>query len=183
MPGATQARPPEADAFEREYPGARWLDMQVMRQIQRAGAMADALITRVARRYRLSHAALNALAVIEGAGGPVPAGQISTQMHISTATMTSVLDTLERNGYIVRQSDPADRRRVLVDITPAAQALLDQVLPAVQQLVTATLSPLDDETLRTLLQALAAASDALGAAPDDLPPPAARRTPADLRRG
>ena len=104
-------------------------------------------------------------------------------MHISTATMTSVLDTLERNGYIVRQPDPADRRRVLVDITPAAQALLDQVLPSVQQLVTATLSPLGDQALHTLLQALAAASDALGSAPDDLPPPAVRRTPPGLRRG
>jgi DNA-binding MarR family transcriptional regulator len=157
--------------------------MRVMRQIQRAGALADALITKVARRYRLSHAALNALAVIEGAGGPVPTGQVSAQMHISTATMTSVLDTLERNGYIVRQPDPADRRRVLVDITPTAQALLDQVLPAVQQVVTATLSPLDDQTLHTLLQGLTAASDALGSAPGELPPPAARRAPPGLRRG
>jgi DNA-binding MarR family transcriptional regulator len=56
-------------------------------------------------------------------------------------------DTLERNGYIHRQSDPADRRRVLVDITPSAQALLDQVLPAVQQIVTAAMSPLGEQTL------------------------------------
>jgi len=157
--------------------------MRVMRQLHLVGTKADALIAGVARRYGLSHAALNALAVIEGAGGPVPAGQVSAQMHISTATMTSVLDTLERNGYIVRQPDPADRRRVLVDITPAAQAVLDQVLPAVQQLVTATLSPLDDQTLHTLLQGLAAANDALASAPDDLPPPAARRAPPGLRRG
>jgi DNA-binding MarR family transcriptional regulator len=157
--------------------------MQVMRQLHRTGALADALITRVARRYRLSHAALNALAVIESAGGPVPAGQVSAEMHISTATMTTVLDTLERNGYIVRQPDPADRRRVLVDITPAAQAVLDQVLPAVQQQVTAALSPLDDQALHTLLQSLAAANDALESAPDGLPPPAARRAPPGLRRG
>jgi len=153
-----------------------------MRQLQRAGAKADALITGVARRHGLSHAALNALAVIEGAGGPVPAGQVSAQMHISTATMTSVLDTLERNGHIHRQPDPADRRRVLVDITPSAQALLDQVLPAVQQLVTATLSPLGDQTLHTLLDALDAANAALDAAPPDLPPPAPRRPRPELRR-
>lgn len=182
VPGATLARPAEADAFEQEYPGARWLDMRVMRELQLAGARADALVSKVARRYRLSHAALNALAVIEGAGGPVPAGQVSAQMHISTATMTSVLDTLERNGYIRRQPDPADRRRVLVDLTPAAQALLNQVLPAVQQLVTATLSPLGDQALQALLQALTAASDALDSAPEDLPPPAARRIPPQLRR-
>jgi len=104
-------------------------------------------------------------------------------MHISTATMTSVLDTLERNGYVQRHPDPADRRRVLVDITPAAQAVLDQVLPVVQQFVTATLSPLGDQALHTLLDALDAANKALDAAPHDLPPPAARRRPQRLRRG
>jgi DNA-binding MarR family transcriptional regulator len=153
-----------------------------MRQLQRAGAQADALITGVARRHGLSHAALNALAVIEAAGGPVPAGQVSTQMHISTATMTSVLDTLERNGHIRRQPDPADRRRVLVDITPAAQALLNQVLPEVQQIVTAALSPLGEQMLHTLLRALLAVNAALDAAPRDLPPPASRRPPPQLRR-
>lgn len=157
--------------------------MRVMRGLVLAGAKAEALITGVARRYGLSHAALNALAVIEGGGGPLPAGEISTQMHISTATMTSVLDTLERKGYVRRQPDPADRRRVLVDLTPDAQDLLDKVLPAVQQLVTAAVSPLGDETLRTLLDGLTAASDAMDAAPRDLPPPAARRAPARLRRG
>ena len=36
---------------------------------------------------------------------------------------------------------PADRRRVLVDLTPAGQAVLDRVLPEVQQLVTAVMAP------------------------------------------
>jgi len=156
--------------------------MRAMRQLHLAGAKADALIAGVARRYGLSHAALNALAVIEGAGGPLPAGEITAQMHISTATMTTVLDTLERRGYVRRQPDPADRRRVLVDITPDAQALLDQVLPAVQQLVTQTMSSLDDRALHAVLDALAVASDALDAAPRDLAAPAARRTPRHLRR-
>jgi MarR family len=84
--------------------------------------MAQALVATVARRHRLSHAALNALAVIEGNGGPLLAGELSARMHITSGTMTGVLDTLERNGYIHRQADPADRRRVLVDLTPAARA-------------------------------------------------------------
>ena len=70
--------------------------MRVMRQLHLAGTKADALIAGVARRYGLSHAALNALAVIEGAGGPLPTGEVTAQMRISTATMTSILDTLER---------------------------------------------------------------------------------------
>jgi DNA-binding MarR family transcriptional regulator len=156
--------------------------MRVMRQLQLAGASAEAVVSGITRRHGLSNAAVNALAVIEGAGGPLPAGEVSTRMHITTATMTTVLDTLERKGYIRRQPDPADRRRVLVDITPDAQALLDQLLPEIQQLVTATLSPLGDRTLSVLLDGLTAANDALAAAPRDLPPPPPRRAPHHLRR-
>ena len=136
----------------------------------------------MARRHGLSHASLNALAVIEGAGGPIPAGEVSARMHITTGTTTSVLDTLERNGYIERFADPDDRRRVLVDITPAAQPVLDQMLPDVQQACTAALQTLDPETLRAFIDTLAAISVGVAAVPGDLPAPAPRRAPSRLRR-
>jgi len=84
-------------------------------------------------------------------------------------------------GRLRYHAAPAGRR-VLVDITPDAQALLDQVLPAVQEPGTETMSSLDDRALHAVLDALAVANDALDAAPHDLPPPAARRAPAHLRR-
>lgn len=136
----------------------------------------------VARRHGLSHAALNALAVIEGAGGPLPAGEVSARMHITTGTMTSVLDTLERNGYVKRLADPSDRRRVLVDITPAAQAVLDKMLPEVQHVIAVALRDIDDDTLQAFFDTLATVSAAIAAVPDNVPPAAARRTPARLRR-
>jgi DNA-binding MarR family transcriptional regulator len=156
--------------------------MQVMRQLVRVGTRAETLIADLARVHGLSHAALNALAVIEAAGGPVPTGVVTAQMHITTATMTSVLDTLERRGYVRREPDPADRRRVLVDITPQAQAQLDELLPRVQQVVTATLTPLGEPTLRRLLYMLTRTGDALDDVPADLPPPPRRRAPRELRR-
>src|SRR3954468_5336906 len=103
--GATSARPPEADAFEHEYPGASWLASRALRELEGPGGKVETAIAAVARRHGLSHAALNALAVIEGAGGPIPAGEVSARMHITTGTMTSVLDTLERNGYVERSAD------------------------------------------------------------------------------
>jgi DNA-binding MarR family transcriptional regulator len=136
----------------------------------------------VARRHRLSHAALNALAVTEGNGGPLLAGELSARMHITSGTMTGVLDTLERNGYIQRHPDPADRRRVLVDLTPPGQAVLDRLLPEVQQVVTAVMGTLHDQALHALLDHLVAVRQALAATPTDLPPPAPRRTPPHLRR-
>ena len=140
------------------------------------------LVAGVARRYGLSHAALNALAVIEGAGGPIPAGEVSARMHITTGTMTTVLDTLERNGYIRRLADPDDRRRVLIDITDSAQSVLDRMLPEVQQVAKTVMGVLDDETLHALLDTLAVVGASVGQVPEDLPPPASRHTPARLRR-
>jgi DNA-binding MarR family transcriptional regulator len=149
--------------------------MRAIRQVYLVGVKADALISGVARRYGLSHAALNALAVIEGAGGPTPTGEVTARMHVTTATMTSVLDTLERNGYIRRTSDPDDRRKVLVDLTDEARELLDHVLTAVAQATTAAATDIDDETLEILVTSLGKVADGIAAMPADLPAPAPRR--------
>lgn len=153
-----------------------------MREVEEVGALVEAMVARIARRHGLSHAALNALAVIEGAGGPIPTGELTARMHITTGSTTSVLDTLERSGHILRSADPDDRRRVLVDVTPAAQAVLDQVLPEVLQVSTVAVAGIDEGALHQLLETLARLRVAVAAVPDDLPAPAPRRPPARLRR-
>ena len=129
--GRLAVRPPEAVQFEKEFPGASWLSARVIRELEVVGGSAEALRGCDGRRHGLSHIALNVLAVIEGNGGPMAAGAMGERVHITSGSMTSVLDTLERNGYVVRLADPEDRRRVLVEVTPAAQELLDQALPEV----------------------------------------------------
>jgi DNA-binding MarR family transcriptional regulator len=180
--GASSAQTPEEAAFEKEFPGASWLSAQVFRNLEVVGGDAEALIASVARRHDLSHAALNALAVIEGNGAPMTAGAVGAHMHITSGTMTSVLDTLERKGYVQRLTDPDDRRRVLVDVTPDAQTLLNRLLPAVVQTTTAVMAGIDDSELHAFLNTLARIRDAIAAAPDDLPPPARRQTPRNLKR-
>ena len=169
-------------AFEKEFPGASWMSARVFRELEDVGGLAEALVASVARRHGLSHAALNALAIVEGHGAPMPTGTVGSQMHITTGTMTSVLDTLERNGYVKRLPDPDDRRRVLVDITPAAQDVLDRLLPEVVQTTTAALSEFSPQELEAFLDVLGRIRHAIDAIPDDLGPPARRRTPPKLRR-
>jgi MarR family transcriptional regulator, 2-MHQ and catechol-resistance regulon repressor len=169
-------------AFEKEFPGASWLSAQVFRELEVVGGQAEALIASVARRHGLSHAALNALAVIEGNGGPMTAGAVGAQMHITSGTMTSVLDTLERNGYIQRLADADDRRRVLVDVTPDAQAVLNRLLPDVLRTTTVVMAGIADRELYAFLDTLRRVRAAIAAAPDDLAPPPPRRTPRNLKR-
>ena len=146
------------------------------------GSLAEALVASVARRHGLSHAALNALAVIEGNGAPMATGEIGALMHITSGTMTSVLDTLERNGYIARLTDPDDRRRVLVDVTPEAQAVLNRLLPEVVQTTTVVMAGIGEKQLHDFLDTLGRVRDAIAAVPEDLGPPDPRHTPRNLRR-
>jgi DNA-binding MarR family transcriptional regulator len=158
------------------------LASRALRELEVVGGMVEGLVAAVARRHGLSHAALNALAVIEGNGAPLPAGEVGARMHITSGSTTSVLDTLEALGYVQRLADPTDRRRVLVDITPAAQAVLDRMLPEVQQMSAAVMGALDDKVLGAFLGMLADVRGATETFPDDLPAPKPRRTPTHLRR-
>ncbi len=157
------------------------LASRALRELEVVGALAERHVATVARRHGLSHAALNALAVIEGNGAPIAAGEVAARMHITTGTATSVLDTLERKDYVRRLLDPSDRRRVLVDVTPAAQELLDSVLAEVQQLAAALMLQLGERGLHELLGLLEQVRDAAADLPEELPP-AKRRRPKHLTR-
>ena len=60
------------------------------------------------------------LELIERSGG-LTAGQLAEQSGLSSGAVTTVLDRLERAGYVRRARDSGDRRRVLVQVTPAGQ--------------------------------------------------------------
>jgi DNA-binding MarR family transcriptional regulator len=50
--------------------------------------------------------------------GPKAAGELSAGTGLSSAATTTLIDRLERKGFVRRVRDPADRRRVLVEMTP-----------------------------------------------------------------
>ena len=109
-------------------------------------------------------------------------GEVAARMHITSGTVTSLLDNLERNHYVVRSSDPDDRRRVLVDITPAAQALLDEALPAIQQVARQIVDRIGPERQQVLLDILGDIRQAVAELPDELPVPRPRQRPKRLGR-
>lgn len=58
--------------------------------------------------------------------GPLTAGRLAELSGLSTGTVTGVIDRLERIGFVRRDRDGADRRKVLVVPTEEAQARLQQ---------------------------------------------------------
>lgn len=46
--------------------------------------------------------------------GPITAGELSKKTGLTTGSITALVDRLEKNGYVHRQNDPSDRRRVII---------------------------------------------------------------------
>ena len=109
-------------------------------------------------------------------------GEVAARMHITSGTVTSLLDNLERKAYVVRSSDRDDRRRVLVDITPNAQAVLDEALPAIQQVTRRILDGVGASRQQLLLDILGEIRQAIAELPDELPEPQPRQRPEHLTR-
>ena len=84
------------------------------------GAVNDIADRAVADHLGINRTDARCLDIIERLGG-VSAGRLARESGLSTGAVTTVLDRLERAGYARRTSDPDDRRRVLVETTPAAR--------------------------------------------------------------
>jgi DNA-binding MarR family transcriptional regulator len=133
----------------------------VFRAIITASSRLVGVMAAVERRHGLSNAAAQTLAIIEGAGEPLAPSIIAERLMITTGSMTSLLDTLERRGLVRRQAHPSDRRRLLVHLTDEGEALVDTVLPeivAVQGALVAGLSEADRAAAVHLSERLAAAA-------------------------
>ncbi len=59
--------------------------------------------------------------------GAVSAGELGASTGLSSAATTTMLDRLERKGYLRRWRDTVDRRKVLVELTPHAREVIDDL--------------------------------------------------------
>jgi DNA-binding MarR family transcriptional regulator len=71
----------------------------------------------------------NLLQIVSGAGQPVTPSEIGEQLIVTTATVTGLVDTLERRGFVTRTRDEVDRRKVLVAITREGRDVLRRIEP------------------------------------------------------
>lgn len=69
-------------------------------------------------------------------------------------TMTRMLDKMESKALIKRQSDPADRRRVLVCLTDQGKALQAELVPVAQKLIAESLQGVGLQDLQAALRVM-----------------------------
>ena len=91
-----------------------------------SGNQDDAFDSLAAERLGVSETDLRCLNIIENAGG-LSAGELARQSGLTGGAITGVIDRLERVGFSRRVFDPADRRRVTVEVTPAFYRAADRI--------------------------------------------------------
>jgi DNA-binding MarR family transcriptional regulator len=80
--------------------------------------------------------------------------ELCAAMHLDPNNCVLVLNDLEAAGHAERKRDPADRRRHIVEMTPAGRKALERAERAMEGLedeVLGALSPDEREVLRDLL--------------------------------
>lgn len=61
--------------------------------------------------------------------GEVETRHLAMDVNVTKGSLTGVLDTLERRGYVQRERRTEDRRLVVVRLTPEGRALIRDVFP------------------------------------------------------
>jgi DNA-binding MarR family transcriptional regulator len=96
------------------------------------------------------HQLLLALKGLPSEAEPPTVGNVAAWLHIQHHSTVELVDRAVARGLVRRQSDPRDRRRVLVELTPAGDALLADLSQMHQQELQSTAPALLEALQRVL---------------------------------
>ncbi len=100
--------------------------------------------------------------------GSLSPKDLAKQVGVHPATLTGILDRLERDGWVARDRDPADRRGVLVRSLRDRSAELLRLYSGMNSALSQICNRYDDAELERLVDFLSLAADAGRTAVDEL---------------
>lgn len=100
----------------------------------------------------LSASRLSALSVVVF-GGPCSLGTLAEAEQVKPPTMTKLVQALEREGYVIREPDPNDRRTLRIRATEYGQALMGEARDARMRVLEESLKGLSEEEQALLQEA------------------------------
>jgi DNA-binding MarR family transcriptional regulator len=91
-----------------------------------------------------------------GASGDLHMSEIVHRLGVSLSTVSGLVDRIVDHGLATRRDDPADRRQVVVGLTPAGTAFIDRFRELNARQMRQLLEDLDDTDLALVREALIA---------------------------
>jgi DNA-binding MarR family transcriptional regulator len=104
--------------------------------------------------FDLSPATGLVVSILADSDTPLSPNNIADRLIISRASVTSLLDSLEKRGFVKRQPHPTDRRMILVELTDSDRQVANRFRPVVHQHQKVWLSGLNEKEQEQLTDSL-----------------------------
>jgi DNA-binding MarR family transcriptional regulator len=124
----------------------------------------DAVGQRFAELHGLNRTDVRALVAIMDAargGESLTAGRLGAAVDLSSASVTALLDRLEKVGHIRRTRDAGDRRRVVLEMSDSAMAAGAEHFGGLQRDLTAAMAGYSDDELAVVRRFLLDMTEAI----------------------
>src|SRR6478609_8397867 len=114
-------------AWQRERPDLDVAPLEVLSRVSRLARHLDRARSAAFTEHDLESWEFDVLSALRRAGEPyeLSPGQLVTQTLVTSGTMTNRVDRLTARGLVQRLPDSRDRRGVIVRLTPAGRATVD----------------------------------------------------------
>jgi DNA-binding MarR family transcriptional regulator len=109
-------------------------------------------------RHNISHGRFTVLMLLNRCGKQLSDGHtpatLAEAAGVTRATMTGLIDTLEKDGFVIRGSDLVDRRITKVHLTSQGSSFIEAMLPDYFQCVSGVMNPLQPTERKLLVDLL-----------------------------
>ena len=122
---------------------------------------------RVGSQLELKDVDLDCLDILD-TSGPLSPSALARRAGLHPATMTGILDRLERGGWITRERDPSDRRAVVVHVARERYAQLVRLYTGMNRSMNKLLAGYTDSELEAIADFMTRTVDAGRAATEEL---------------
>jgi len=143
----------------RDRRARRRLASEVLNALRDVNGQLIVLNHQVGARVSLRHVDLSCLDQI-ARYGPISPGALAKRVGMHPATMTGILDRLERSGWIARERDPGDRRAVTVRTLPDRGVELFRLYTGMRSALDQICADYDTEQLELIVGFLNQVADA-----------------------
>ena len=143
---------------------------QAIRETIRDLAVRLSLLThQIGGRLDLKGTDLDCLDLIDRYG-PIGPGALARRTGLHPATMTGIIDRLERGGWITRERDPNDRRAITIRLQRSRARQILRLFGGMNAEMVRISAGYTDAELAVIADFLQRAADAASAAVHELPP-------------
>jgi DNA-binding MarR family transcriptional regulator len=148
------------DFYDQTPDGNALATEAVMNTIRTADMLFDS-IGRLLRPLNVSAAGGLVLGILRDHGRMSPS-ELGERLIVTRATVTGLLDSLERRGYVRRSANVADRRSLIVEITPVGLEVLQELRTIIHRHEKALMSGFSESDLRAYIERLHQIQESLG---------------------